>query len=150
MALVEYGDIKLDMRKATNADAFRREKCINRLEARFGRAEIDEQGKAVLIASDGMRGYIHLFSRIVTQGKEAINLPFTLPYDPQDADIDCAFDVFMEMDEDFGNKCWSALAALSKASDPAMEPDGLGDNADPNSSSAAKKHKSRGADGGAE
>lgn len=142
MALVEYEDIRIDLRKATNADAFRREKCMNRLKARFGK------GDGVL--DDGMFGYIVLFSRIATQGKDAVNVPFSLSSDPQDEDIDRAFDAFMAMDEDFGNQCWTAITSLNKAADPAMSPDGLGDDPDPNSSSAAKKNKNRGADGGQE
>lgn len=135
MALVEYENIRIDLRKATNADAFRRELIVDRLKAVYGEKQI---------------GYIVLFARIATQGKDALNLPFSVSSDPQDDEICRAFDAFMGMDEDFTNVCWDAMKSLHIPADPAMAPEGLGDNPDPNSLSAAKPSRKSGATTSAE
>lgn len=135
MAKVVYGDIQLDIRKATNADGFRRELIVDRLKAIYGEQQM---------------GYLILYARVVSQGSNPENLPFDITVDAQSDELCKGYDTFMQMDEDFGNACWDAIKVLRTPADPAMAPGGLGDDPDPNSSSAAKSSKKSGASGQSE
>lgn len=141
MARVVYGAIEIELRRPTNSDAFRRETIVDRLTERLSAGQSKEISK-------GQMGYIVLFARLVSQARTSKNVPFKVSIHPSNKEIDDGFDIFMEMDEEFGNACWAAMLDLEKVADPDIAPDPPAKDADPNSLSAAPKSKKRGATGG--
>lgn len=142
MATVTYGKIQIEFRRATVADGLWREEIVSRL--LLARSE-PETLVSQLANNDPMVLYYRTFGRMISQMTSSNGLPFAVTRESTNEEINAAFECFFNtMDDEFFEACYEALGALRKPADPAMDPQGLGEEADPNSKAAASQNKTGG------
>lgn len=119
MAIVEFGELKVELRQATNADARERERIVRILATHYSTTDAD------LIF--GFR----ILGRMITQSVTAENLPFSLSRTMTEPEIVRAWECFDLMPEGFTDELWGSFADLLKPLDRATAPEPLPEDADP-------------------
>jgi len=121
MTNVKYGQVSIDLRRASNADARLRERIVTQLSIHHPAGSDAE-----------MVWWYRFFAKFYTQAVSAVGLPFALNRDASPDELVKAFIAYDNMDEAFSDALIPALTELSAPVEAATGPESLAEGAAPN------------------